>query len=276
MSSASPLNIDTVLFNVITIPHLPPFPALPNKAEVAAAFHEYHELAGNLLILLLLAHLGAALKHHFIDKDTVLVRMLPVWSSSAFKIKLTTLFTAIAAFSVALFLSASGSDEAALLAAGASEVSFVADVTGDQTPGAFSETKVIAALDTANHENSSIVAIVNTTTLSSENTQVEGSLPDVEWFDVEGYPEARFESSSITENEDGSLAVTGNLTIKVTTTEVNFPMIIADEEGKQVARGEFNIDRREYDIGLDSQESDDFVGYDVLVRFRFDIGVESE
>lgn len=272
MSSASPLNIDTVLFNVITIPHLPPFADLPNKAEIAESFHEYHELAGNLLILLLLAHIGAALKHHFIDKDTILVRMLPDWASKTFKRKTASLVALVVGSSLALFIYAGSNDQAALLAAGASEVSFIANVTGDETPGQFADTTVTASLDPQTPANSSIVAVVATESLSSVNTQVEGSLPDKEWFDVAGHPEARFESTSISANDDGSLQVNGSLTIKTTTKAVSFPMSLADEDGTQVARGEFVIDRREFDIGLESQGTDEYVGFNVTVRFRFDIG----
>ena len=271
MVSASPLNIDTVLFNVIPIPHLPPFSELSNKGEIEHQFREYHELLGNGLILLLLVHTGAALKHHLRDKDATLVRMSPDWSSSSFKAKTAALAVAIVGATTALYIYASSGNQAALLAAGASEVSFIADVTGDQTPGVFADTEVTASIDRSNPANSSIVAIVNTESMSSENAQVEGSLPDTEWFDVEGHPQARFESTQISTNADESLQVQGNLTIKDTTLPVEFSMALTEEDGKQVARGEFVIDRSDYDIGMQSQQSDDYVGYDVTVQFRFDI-----
>jgi len=40
-------------------------------------FHELHEINAMILIALVLLHLGAALYHHFVQKDTVLKRMLP-------------------------------------------------------------------------------------------------------------------------------------------------------------------------------------------------------
>ncbi len=40
-------------------------------------FHELHEINAQILIALVLLHLGAALYHHFVQKDTVLKRMLP-------------------------------------------------------------------------------------------------------------------------------------------------------------------------------------------------------
>ena len=276
MSSASPLNIDTVLFNVITIPHLPPFDQLPNKAQIAEAFHEYHELASHILIAILLAHIGAALKHHIIDKDVTLVRMLPDWASDSFKTKIAALTFAIGGSTVALMLYAASSNQAALLAAGDSEVSFIADVSGDLTPGIFSDSSVTASIDTENPGNSSIIAVVTTASLSSGNPQVAGSLPDTEWFDVAGHPEARFESTAIIGNDDGTLSVDGNLTIKTNTQSVSFIMTLSEEEGAQVARGEFVIDRRDFDVGMESQGTDEYVGYDVTVQFRFDIGQSSE
>lgn len=271
MVSASPLNIDTVLFDVVTVPHLPPFDQIGNKEQVEGWLTEIHEIAGTVLILILLAHLGAALKHHFIDKDTVLVRMLPDWSSRSFKTKLSALVLAVAGTGAGLYLYADSSNQAALLAAGDTEVSFVAEVTGESTAGIFSETAVTALIDQGNLSSSSIVATVQTASVSSENSQLESTLPDAEWFDVQSWPQATFESTGIESNTDGTLQVTGNLTIKSTTQEISFPMLLSIEADKQVARGEFVISRRDFDIGLTSQESEDFVAHNVTVNFRFDI-----
>jgi cytochrome b561 len=53
----------------------------PGEVDVRSVFwsdlgHSGHELLGNLLLLVLFLHLLGALKHHFIDKDGVLKRML--------------------------------------------------------------------------------------------------------------------------------------------------------------------------------------------------------
>lgn len=275
MVSASPLNLDTVLFNVIPWPHLPGLDALENRGDIAHAFQDYHEIVGTILIVILLAHTGAALKHHFLDKDKTLVRMLPAWKSSGFKRKMILLSMVLAASITGLYLYANSGNQAALLAAGDSEVSFIADVTGEPTPGVFTQTSVEALINEADPSVSTIMARVQTASLSSENPQVAGSLPEPEWFDVQNYPESVFESVSVTAADDGTLLVTGNLTIKESTQEVSFPMSFSDEDGRRVARGEFTIDRREFSIGLESQQNDDFVGYPVVVKFRFDIATPS-
>ncbi|MEO5830313.1 MAG: cytochrome b [Rhodanobacter sp.] len=53
-------------------------PTLAAKNDALRDFaHGVHEYLFWLLIVLLLAHVGAALKHHVFDKDNVLRRMLP-------------------------------------------------------------------------------------------------------------------------------------------------------------------------------------------------------
>jgi cytochrome b561 len=71
--STDTLGIPTLWFGLFEIPHLP-FPADDYLAHQA---HDTHELLGDAMILLLLVHIGAALKHHFWDRDAVLKRMLP-------------------------------------------------------------------------------------------------------------------------------------------------------------------------------------------------------
>jgi cytochrome b561 len=72
MSAASPLGIPTVWFGLVTIPHpLDPDPVLFERLRLA------HQLIAWALALLLVGHVGAALRHHLIKRDDVLRRMLP-------------------------------------------------------------------------------------------------------------------------------------------------------------------------------------------------------
>ena len=77
MVSASPRNIPTLLFGILPWPHLPILPTLDNKKEVSKALLEIHGDAAILLALLVAGHAAAALKHHFITRDDILLRMAP-------------------------------------------------------------------------------------------------------------------------------------------------------------------------------------------------------
>jgi cytochrome b561 len=70
--SASPLPIPTRFFNLVAIPNIaPPDPSLFAAATLA------HEVAAWSMALLVALHVAGALKHHVLDRDDVLRRMLP-------------------------------------------------------------------------------------------------------------------------------------------------------------------------------------------------------
>ena len=72
--SASPIGIKTVLFKFIPWPHVP---GVPQSEQLAGIFSETHEIMAMGIFVLLVLHIGAALKHHFKDKDDTLTRMIP-------------------------------------------------------------------------------------------------------------------------------------------------------------------------------------------------------
>ena len=79
MVSASPRNIPTLLFGVIELPYLPFVHglAVEQAKELAESFGEAHEVLAWITYGLLGLHVGAALKHQFIDRDTIVSRMIP-------------------------------------------------------------------------------------------------------------------------------------------------------------------------------------------------------
>jgi cytochrome b561 len=70
MSSAK--GFQTVWFGVLPLPDL-----LDKNQELGDLLQQVHMLLNFTMAALVIAHLGAALKHHFIDRDDVLARMLP-------------------------------------------------------------------------------------------------------------------------------------------------------------------------------------------------------
>ncbi|MBB5744989.1 cytochrome b/b6 domain-containing protein [Brevundimonas variabilis] len=77
--SASRTGIDTVLFGLIPFPHIPGIPGLEpaSKASVEEAAETAHRLLGYALYALLALHVLGALKHHLVDRDHGLARILP-------------------------------------------------------------------------------------------------------------------------------------------------------------------------------------------------------
>jgi len=78
MVSASIYGLPTLVFGLFEWPHISLLANLEDKAPVEAAFRTAHQIGGYLMIALLILHVAAALKHHFIDRDHVLAAMLPL------------------------------------------------------------------------------------------------------------------------------------------------------------------------------------------------------
>lgn len=70
MSSAK--GIQTVWFGVLPLPDL-----VAKNKELGELLTEVHESLNFTMFFLVLGHIGAALKHHFIEHDDTLTRMLP-------------------------------------------------------------------------------------------------------------------------------------------------------------------------------------------------------
>ena len=73
MSSAK--GVQTVWFGVLPLPDL-----IGKDKFLGDLLHEVHEALNLGLLGLVLAHAGAALKHHFIQHDDILARMIPFLS----------------------------------------------------------------------------------------------------------------------------------------------------------------------------------------------------
>jgi len=78
--SSSPFadSVQTYLFGVVHWPHLPFFEGVENRKEFSHGVAEVHEMLAFAMIALFALHVAAALKHHFLNRDDVVSRMLPI------------------------------------------------------------------------------------------------------------------------------------------------------------------------------------------------------
>ena len=70
--SSSPLEIPSFAFNLVVVPHLP----LPRSDEAEAIWSNIHGVLAYFAGALAALHALAALRHHFLLRDDVLLRML--------------------------------------------------------------------------------------------------------------------------------------------------------------------------------------------------------
>lgn len=75
--STSPFGLPTMWFGLFEWPHITPLAEAANALQINSAAENVHGLLAWGTVGLLALHVGGALKHHFIDRDDVLARMIP-------------------------------------------------------------------------------------------------------------------------------------------------------------------------------------------------------
>lgn len=282
MVSASPLNLKTELFGLIPWPHLPVVSGLPDKAEIAERFVDYHHLLAQGLMIVVVLHIAAALRHRLFLKDNVMARMIlsPEHGRDNRQGVVFGLLVA-AAGSMFLFSQVQINSESAgiSLAAGnvdpgsgnssgnssadnpnpaVSSVSFTALQLGEPINGVFESSNVLLVLN----DQASLTARVETASINTGDGQIDATVVTDEWFASSRFPVATFVSETIEKQTDTSYDVSGTLTIRSVSKIVSFPM----EVSNGIGFGELNVDRNDYKVGSDGQ--DEFVDPQVTIRFE--------
>jgi len=270
--SISPHNVDTLLFDTIPWPHIPVLDSHPDKESAVHLYKEIHEITTGILIALLFLHIAGALKHHLIDKDTVLSGMSPFSHKGAMLTLLGSAAVVALASVAAVYTYKTVAASSVIVSSGTSEVTAVASVMGSDTIINFPESSVTLELNTATPANSRLSASVKTASLTSDNAQVQSGLPGTEWFDSENYPTANFESTSFKRLSDTEFSVEGTLSIKDIVLPHTFTLVLSDTNGNTTANGEFLVDRLAYQLGMQSQPTAEYVDAAVTVVFEFVVG----
>ena len=291
MVSVSPLDIPTHFFGVIPVPHLPFFGGVADPAAMEDLFAEVHEYLAFALLGLFVLHVGAALKHHFVDKDGVLQSMTVArkgeWIGVAAifaALGLGMIVYAVTPSSNAAEPGAAQTDVAAPLGAagdaplwtvddGASRLGFSGTEKGAAFSGAFSEFSAEIRFDPDNLAGSSISVVVAPRSAATGDATRDSTMPGGDWFDAGDYPSATFVSEDIRAGEGGAYEAHGVLTIKDFAKEIVLDFTV-DIEG-EAARAEGGVDLIRTDFGLgvdDSWLNDEGVALEVRVDFEIEAG----
>jgi len=143
--------------------------------------------------------------------------------------------------------------------------------------GEFKEYGSELMFDEADPTKSSVVLRIETGSVDTDHGQRDEHLRGDDFFNAEAFPEMVFESTGIT-GADGEYMVTGDLTIRETTQEVEIPVTVAgpmrDPLGmmRMGIEGSVTIDRQEFGMKF-SRTMDNgglLVGNDVKIYFSLE------
>lgn len=267
-----------------------PMPDLMGKSEATAALmQDVHNTIAFILVGVLGLHIAGALKHHFIDKDSTVMRMSFLrGGTGAYALGIVALlFFAVTGYlmlgqdkkdGVRPMLSAADikAGEADISALGphgwaivpaASSIAFQSSMGGAPFTGEFGNFEGEIVFNPDDLENSYAKIVVDVTSATTHNQERDSQIGGEEWFHTAMWKKAYFETLAIEQAADHYLAV-GNLTIRDTTLPVTLPFTLSFDQNKEGLRavqmkGSLEINRQ--DFGLGTGQSGETVGPAVKV-----------
>ena len=234
MVSAAPRNIPTILFGAVEWPHLPFLADMASgqKKDMHETLENLHASAAYLMAALVLIHIGAALRHHFLMKDDVLRRMLP-----------KTAPVLLLAFA----LPAAAADWS--VDAARSSLGFTGTVSGRSFDGKFKTWRADIAFDPADPAAGHARVTIDMASAATGDRQRDAALPDTDWFDIRKSPQALFEATGFKALGGNRYEAAGTLTIRGIGKAVTLPFTLDIAGDEAHAKGKLDIVRTDYGVG---------------------------
>ena len=255
-------------------------PFVPIDDGIAHTAKALHIIFERVLVLSLLLHIAGAVKHHLIDRDDTLRRMLPGKSDQAVvsaphpkhrtaPFVAAGIYAAALGIGTSLGLFAQDRIEVEALAEAESEwqvqegtLAISVTQLGSKVDGQFADwTAAINFKETADaegkHGDVEVTISIPSLTLGSVTSQAMGA----DFFNAETHPTAIYRAD-ILAVETGYVAE-GTLTIRDQTAPVTLPFTLQIEGDTATMQGETVIDRTAFGIGAGTQPDEGSLGFDV-------------
>ncbi|MBE0452443.1 MAG: cytochrome b/b6 domain-containing protein [Roseovarius sp.] len=258
-------------------------PFVPKSEAVSKIARTLHLLFVLVLAGALAAHIAGALKHHIIDGDATLRRMLPGAAPGQPTKRqpghVLPFVTALALWGAVLSGAAAlgwfgtradtGGERLATVQSewGVRDGSLQIRIRqlGSEVTGSFADwTADISYAEAPDaegrHGSVEVVVAIPSLSLGAVTTQAMGK----DFFNAEEHPTATF-TADLMAAEDGQIA-RGTLHIKGASVPVEMPFTLAIENGTARAQGGLTVDRRDFAIGMGTQDVGS-LGFDVRISF---------
>lgn len=151
-----------------------------------------------------------------------------------------------------------------------SSVGFVAEQQGSRFNGRFQSFEATISFDPADPGAGQIVGTVVTDSVNTRDHDRDATLADRDWFDSANYPEARFESESISTLDDGSFEAAGQLTLKGTSKPATLAFTFDADGGSAQFDGKMTINRFDFNVG-EGWNDTSWVGQNVEVEVKLSL-----
>jgi polyisoprenoid-binding protein YceI len=155
-----------------------------------------------------------------------------------------------------------------------SSVGFVGSQQGTRFNGRFQTFNAEIDFDQANPASGKIVGTVQLDSVNTRDHDRDASLLDKDWFNAKEFPEARFESQTITQKDDGSFEAAGELTLKGQTKPASMKFTFTPDGASGAGAAQFAgtmvVNRFDFNVG-EGWNDTSWVAQDVAVDVKLDL-----
>jgi polyisoprenoid-binding protein YceI len=131
-----------------------------------------------------------------------------------------------------------------------SAVTFEIKNFGFNSKGSFTGLEGKIIFDPKDASKASFDVSIKAASINTDNNSRDNHLKKESYFDVEKYPRIRFVSTSLSgPDKSGHYTISGKLTIKNTTKDIYFSCIATPMGNDYIFKGDFTINRRDYEVG---------------------------
>jgi len=110
---------------------------------------------------------------------------------------------------------------------------------------------------------------IDMTSLFTDSEKLTGHLKSGDFMNVEKFPEATFELTSLKSVAAGNFEVSGNLTLNATTKNLTFPATTSVTDGMAKIQAKFNLNRKDFGI-VYAGMPDDLIRDEVVIELNLE------
>ncbi|MFQ3595053.1 MAG: YceI family protein [Sphingomonadaceae bacterium] len=149
-----------------------------------------------------------------------------------------------------------------------SEIRFGSEWNGQAVEGRFAKFQTNIRFDPDDLASAAVSAVIDLASATTGDKTVNASLPGDDWFAVKAAPTARFATTSISATGDGRYLARGTLELRGKKVPVELPFRLSIKGDEAVMEGTTRLDRRAFDIGMQSDARGSWVVFPVPVTVR--------
>lgn len=147
-----------------------------------------------------------------------------------------------------------------------SEITFSGVHAGAPFEGRFEDWTANIEFDPAAPADAVVLVTIETASAKTGNSLYDGTLPGVDWFNVQSFPQARFEAFGAEPDGSGNYILNGKLTVRDQSVPVSVAFQASDSEAR--ADSTVTLQRLAFGMGAESDPQGNWVSLEIPVTVK--------